>query len=80
MVIASTFGLITALFTAYTGDGSAYHVAQKQPMKLAAMEGLYNGKKGAGCEKETAQDVHQQGQGLDSFDSASLHSSCIFLM
>ena len=27
-------------------DGSAYKVADKQPMKLAAMEGVYNGKNG----------------------------------
>ena len=33
---------------AVTGDGSAYQVSQKQPMKLAAMEGLYEGKEGAG--------------------------------
>jgi len=48
IVIAATFGLISGLFLTLTGDGSAYEVAQKQPMKLAAMEGLYNGKKGAG--------------------------------
>jgi len=48
IIIAATFGLITSLFTAYTGDGSAFQVAQKQPAKLAAMEGLYNGEKGAG--------------------------------
>jgi len=48
MIIATTFGLVGALFTAATGDGSAYQVAQKQPAKLAAMEGLYNGKKEAG--------------------------------
>lgn len=30
------------------GDGSAYQVAQKQPMKLAAMEGLYEGGNGTG--------------------------------
>jgi cytochrome bd ubiquinol oxidase subunit I len=48
MIVAATFGLVGALFTAITGDGSAYQVAQKQPAKLAAMEGLYNGKKAAG--------------------------------
>ncbi|HRW63371.1 MAG TPA: cytochrome ubiquinol oxidase subunit I [Bacteroidales bacterium] len=48
MVIASVFGLLSSLFLIYTGDGSAYEVAQKQPMKLAAMEGLYNGQEGAG--------------------------------
>ena len=37
------FGLIAAILTAVTGDTSAYNVAQKQPMKLAAMEALYEG-------------------------------------
>lgn len=36
-------GLIGLLVCIYTGDGSAYHVAERQPMKLAAMEGVYNG-------------------------------------
>jgi cytochrome d ubiquinol oxidase subunit I len=31
-----------------TGDGSAKQIARVQPMKLAAMEGLYDGKEGAG--------------------------------
>ncbi|MEI6455314.1 MAG: cytochrome ubiquinol oxidase subunit I [bacterium] len=48
MLVASIFGLITSLLLAFTGDGSAYEVTQKQPMKLAAMEGLYQGEKGAG--------------------------------
>ena len=48
MLIATTFGLLSSVFLALTGDGSAYQVAQKQPMKLAAMEGLYNGQDGAG--------------------------------
>lgn len=48
IIIASVFGLLSALFVAVTGDGSAYMVAQKQPAKLAAMEGLYQGKSGAG--------------------------------
>ena len=47
IIVAAVFGLISALFLAMTGDGSAYMVAQKQPMKLAAMEGLYHGKTGA---------------------------------
>jgi cytochrome bd ubiquinol oxidase subunit I len=42
--IASLFGLLGALLAAFTGDGSAYQVSQRQPMKLAAMEGLYQGK------------------------------------
>ncbi|HNY09153.1 MAG TPA: cytochrome ubiquinol oxidase subunit I, partial [Tenuifilaceae bacterium] len=47
VTIASVFGLVTSLFLLVTGDGSAYQVAQKQPMKLAVMEGLYEGKEGA---------------------------------
>ncbi len=39
--IAAVFGLVSSLVLAWSGDGSAYHVAQKQPMKLAAIEGLY---------------------------------------
>ena len=48
IIIAAIFGLLSSLFLVYTGDGSAYQVTQKQPMKLAAMEGLYQGTKGAG--------------------------------
>ncbi|MDH6356903.1 cytochrome ubiquinol oxidase subunit I [Parabacteroides sp. PF5-9] len=46
--ISSIFGLVASLLLLWTGDGSAYQVAQKQPMKLAAMEGLYEGEKEAG--------------------------------
>jgi len=48
MLIAAIFGLISSIMVIFTGDGSAYQVAQKQPMKLAAMEGLYQGKSQAG--------------------------------
>lgn len=48
MKVASIFGLVAVLLTAFTGDGSAYQVAQRQPMKLAAMEGLYEGQNGTG--------------------------------
>ena len=41
-------GLVGLLLTMYTGDGSAVAVARHQPMKLAAMEGLYNGQKEQG--------------------------------
>lgn len=36
-------GLVGILLCCYTGDGSAVEVAKHQPMKLAAMEGLYHG-------------------------------------
>jgi cytochrome d ubiquinol oxidase subunit I len=46
--VGAIFGLVSTLLLAYTGDGSAYNVSQRQPMKLAAMEGLYQGKTNAG--------------------------------
>lgn len=46
IIVASVFGLLAGLFTAYTGDESAYTNAATQPMKLAAYEGLYEGARG----------------------------------
>lgn len=43
MKIAAVFGLVSCILTLYTGHGSAQQVAEKQPMKLAVMEGLYDG-------------------------------------
>ncbi len=48
LTVACTFGLLSSLFVAYTGDEHAYHAATVQPMKLAAMEGLYDGEHSAG--------------------------------
>jgi len=48
MIIGATFGLITSLFLVMSGDESAHQVALKQPVKLAAMEGLYEGTSEAG--------------------------------
>lgn len=44
IAIASVFGFVFAVLTALTGDQSGYIVAHKQPMKLAAMEALYEGR------------------------------------
>ncbi len=41
--VGAWVGLIGMLLTMYTGDGSAVEVTKHQPMKLAAMEGLYEG-------------------------------------
>ncbi len=41
MKVATVFGTVAILLTLWTGHGSAFWVAQKQPMKLATMEGLY---------------------------------------
>ncbi|MDL0089451.1 cytochrome ubiquinol oxidase subunit I [Campylobacter gastrosuis] len=43
MVVAASFGLVTSLFLLFSGDESAYQATRVQPMKLAAMEGLYQG-------------------------------------
>ncbi len=43
LAVAAVFGLLASLFVGINGDESAYSVAQHQPMKLAAMEGLYQG-------------------------------------
>lgn len=48
IIVASSFGLFASLFLLLSGDESAHQVAQKQPMKLAAMEGLYEGEGRAG--------------------------------
>lgn len=41
--IASIVGFVGILLSAHTGHGSAQMVAKHQPIKLAAMEGLYKG-------------------------------------
>ena len=46
--IAAIFGLVATVFSALTGDSSGYDVARVQPMKLAAVEGFYEGGEGAG--------------------------------
>jgi len=48
IVVACVFGLLSSCFVAFTGDESAFEFAQKQPMKLAAIEGLYKGETKAG--------------------------------
>ena len=46
--VASIMGLVASLLLLWTGDSSGYQVSQKQPMKLAAMEGHYKGTTEAG--------------------------------
>lgn len=48
LLIGATFGLVVSIFLTVSGDESAHQVALKQPVKLAAMEGLYEGKESAG--------------------------------
>jgi cytochrome d ubiquinol oxidase subunit I len=48
IAVAAAFGLIASVYTVWTGDSSAYNVAQRQPAKLAAMEALYDGQSPSG--------------------------------
>jgi len=48
ILVAASFGLVSSLYLVTTGDESAHQVALTQPMKLAAMEGLYDGENRAG--------------------------------
>ena len=48
IAVAAVIGLVASVFTIFNGDESAYEIAQVQPMKLAAFEGLYEGESGAG--------------------------------
>lgn len=41
--VAAIVGLFASVVTALSGDNSGYEVAKHQPMKLAAIEGLYSG-------------------------------------
>jgi cytochrome d ubiquinol oxidase subunit I len=47
MIVAGVFGIVVSIYTVFSGDGSAREVAQKQHMKFAAFEGLYDGSNGA---------------------------------
>ncbi len=48
ILIASVFGLLTSVFVVFTGDTSTRQIVHLQPMKFAAIEGLYKGQEGAG--------------------------------
>jgi cytochrome d ubiquinol oxidase subunit I len=48
LIIALSLGSIAAILQPFSGDFSAKDVARRQPIKLAAMEGLFETEKGAG--------------------------------
>lgn len=48
ILIAAIFGLVSSLLVVFTGDTSARTLAKAQPVKFAAFEALYDGKKDAG--------------------------------
>ncbi len=47
MLVGAVFGILSTLFMLMTGDESARQVFRDQPMKFAAMEGLYDGEQNA---------------------------------
>jgi cytochrome bd ubiquinol oxidase subunit I len=48
ILVSGSIGLLSTLFVAYTGDGSARLLAKVQPVKFAAMESLYDGSQNVG--------------------------------
>ena len=48
IAVAAVFGLLSSVFVAFSGDEHAFITAKTQPMKLAAMESLYDGQSNAG--------------------------------
>ncbi len=48
ILIASFFGLISSVVLIFSGDSSTRQIVHVQPMKFAALEGLYQGREGAG--------------------------------
>ncbi len=47
IVVAAVFGLVMSLLNIHAGDESARVIARVQPMKFAAMEGMYEGQTNA---------------------------------
>lgn len=47
ILVAAIFGLLGSIMLIFSGDSSAKQIARVQPMKFAALEGLYNGETGA---------------------------------
>ena len=70
--IATVFGGISLVAVMLTGHTSSTNIAKLQPMKLAAMEGLYDGQKGAplvavGMLNPSKEPMEQAGQEQDPY-------------
>ncbi|MCK4855354.1 MAG: cytochrome ubiquinol oxidase subunit I, partial [Bacteroidales bacterium] len=48
ILVAATFGILSSIFVIWSGDESTKQIVHVQPMKFAAIEGLYHGQEGAG--------------------------------
>ncbi len=68
IAVACVFGLFSSLFVAFTGDEHAFITARTQPMKLAAMEALYDGEKPTGLVAMGLVNLDKKpGDGKDAF-------------
>ena len=84
ILVATVFGLLATIGTFWSGDESARQVAKTQPMKLAAMEGLYEGDRSApliamGIFGEQDNTVHKKEQFLVEFQIPKALSYLAFL-
>ena len=84
ILVATVFGLLATIGTFWSGDESARQVARTQPMKLAAMEGLYEGDRSApliamGIFGEQDNTVHKKEQFLVEFQIPKALSYLAFL-
>jgi len=48
IVVAGVFGILSSVYLVFTGDSSTREIVHAQPMKFAAIEGLYHGQSGTG--------------------------------
>ena len=48
ILVAAVFGLISSVVLIFSGDSTTREIVHVQPMKFAALEGLYRGRQGAG--------------------------------
>lgn len=48
ILVSAVFGLVASIYVIFTGDISTRDIVHTQPMKFAAIEGLYHGHRGAG--------------------------------
>ncbi len=48
ILLSVVFGLVSSIYLIFTGDNSTRDIVHTQPMKFAALEGLYHGHSGAG--------------------------------
>jgi cytochrome bd ubiquinol oxidase subunit I len=48
ILVGSVFGILSSVYVIFTGDSTTREIVHVQPMKFAALEGLFHGQQGAG--------------------------------